>query len=318
VLSRLRERPSAATVRRLALAALAANAGIVVSGGAVRLTGSGLGCPTWPRCTDASFVATPEMGLHGAIEFGNRLLTWVLVAVVVACVAATLRQRPRRTVLVRLSWALLAGVLAQALLGGVTVLTGLHPVTVMAHFLLSMVLVAVAVVLYERSGETDGPARSLVGRALRLGGRLLVGVTAATLVLGTVVTGTGPHSGDVEVTDRLPIDPVTAVQLHADLVFLLLGLLVGLLLAMQASAAPSQLRRRLLVLLGVVLGQGVVGYVQYLTDLPVVLVGVHLLGACLVWIAALRVLLAMRERVGPGRAPGHASALPEPRTAATA
>ncbi|MGH8869609.1 MAG: COX15/CtaA family protein [Actinomycetes bacterium] len=296
MLERLTRRPTPSTVRRLCLGALVTNVAIVVTGGAVRLTGSGLGCPTWPRCTDTSLVPTGEMGLHGAVEFGNRMLTGVLVASVAACLVATLRQSPRRPVLVRLSWALLAGIVAQALLGGATVLTGLHPLTVTAHFLLSMVLVAAATMLVERSGEPEGPARVVVRREMLLGARLLVGLAALTIVLGTIVTGSGPHSGDIAATDRLPIDPATATQLHADAVFALLGLTAALLLGLAATGAPARVRRRVVTLLAVALAQGGVGYVQYFTDLPVLLVGLHVLGATLLWVAAVRVVLATRTR----------------------
>lgn len=311
MLARLRRRPAPATLRMLCVAALVANAGIVVSGAAVRLTASGLGCPTWPRCTDESLVATREMGLHGAIEFGNRMFTWLVLATALACLVAALRAVPRRPVLVRLAATLIAGIAAQALIGGVTVLTGLNPVTVAAHFLVSMGLVAVATVLVERAGEPDGPATPVVRPPLLVGARALVGLAAATLMLGTVVTGSGPHSGDVNATDRLPLDPATATQLHADAVFAMLGLAVALLLGLHATAAPQRVRTRLRVFLGVALAQGAVGYAQYFTDLPVLLVGLHVLGATLVWWAALRVLLATRVR---GAVPAHE---PEPAASLT-
>jgi heme a synthase len=296
-------RPSDRTVRQACLAALVANVVIVVTGGAVRLTGSGLGCPTWPRCTDESLTPTPEMGVHGDIEYANRLFTYVLSAAVAGAIVASMRQRPRRPVLVRLSWALFGGIVAQAVLGGVTVLTGLHPVTVMAHFLLSMVLIAAATVLYRRSGEPAGrPLRPVVRPELRALAALLVGAVAVTVVLGTVVTGTGPHSGDKDATHRLPFAPETATQLHADFVFLMLGLAAGLLLALRATRAPAQVRRATRDLLVVSLAQGLVGYVQYFTKLPVLLVALHMLGACLVWIAALRVYLSTAE---PATDPSH-------------
>lgn len=294
-------RPSQATVRRSFLAALVANVGIVVTGGAVRLTASGLGCPTFPRCTDDSFVATPELGAHGLVEFGNRLLTFVLSGVVL--LAVVVAWRAGRRDLRRLGLVLVLGIAGQALLGGVTVLTGLNPLTVMAHFLLSMLLVAVATLAHELAGGTPTPPRLLVPTALQVAGRLLVAVTALLLVVGTVVTGTGPNSGDASVTGRLPFDLATVTQLHADLAFLLLGLAVGLLLATWAVSAPAGLRRRATQLLVVGSAQGAVGLVQYATDLPVVLVAVHLLGAALVWVAALRVLLAMTQRVVPAGAP---------------
>ena len=287
--------PSPAVIRRSFLASLVVNIGIVATGGAVRLTASGLGCPTFPRCTDESLVVTREMGGHGLVEFGNRLLTFALTAVVL--LAVVVAWKAGRRDLRRLSLLLVLGILAQALLGGITVLTGLNPVTVMGHFLLSMVLVAVATLALERSGGRPVPKRPLVHPALLRGGQGLAAVTALLLVAGTVVTGTGPHSGDENATHRLPFDLVEVTQLHADLVFLLLGLSVGLAVALRAAASPAALRRRSVVLLGAILAQGAVGYAQYATGLPVGLVMVHVLGAVLVWVAALRLLLGMSQRV---------------------
>jgi cytochrome c oxidase assembly protein subunit 15 len=290
-------------VRRAALAALVMNTVIVVTGGAVRLTASGLGCPTWPRCTDASLVATRAMGVHGAIEFGNRMLTYVLALAVGAAIVTTMRELPRRPLLVRLAWSLFVGIVAQALLGGLTVMTGLNPVTVMAHFLLSMVLIAVAVVLYELTVDARV---DVVRRELRLACWFVVGVAAVTLFLGTVVTGSGPHSGDRNATHRLPFDPRSVTQLHADFVFLLVGLALGLLLALRAAGA-ARAAARVAVLVVVLLGQGTVGFVQYATNVPVALVAVHVLGACLVWIAALRVLLAVPTSPAPPSTPERTS-----------
>ena len=282
-------RPTETVLRRTFLGALVMNTVIVVTGGAVRLTASGLGCPTFPRCTDQSLVVTREMGAHGVIEFGNRMLTFVLSAAVAAAVVTAWRAGRRD--LLRPALLLLLGIVVQAALGGVTVLTGLNPLTVMAHFLVSMGLIAVAVLAYERAaGNRSATARP--HRALTTGAGLLSAAVATTLVLGTVVTGTGPHSGDKNASHRLPFDLEAVTQLHADFVFLVIGLTVGLLVAARAGDAPQPLPRRITVLLGVVLGQGLVGYVQYVTDLPVALVAAHVLGACLVWIASLRVLLA--------------------------
>jgi len=306
-------RPSATAVRRSFLAALVMNTVIVVTGGAVRLTASGLGCPTVPRCTAESMVATREMGVHGAIEFGNRLLTFVLTAAVLAALVTAVRAGRRD--LAGRAGVLTVGIMAQALLGAVTVLTGLDPATVMTHFLLSMVLIAVAVSAYERAAaappSTDRPSH--VRREVRALAILLTLAVAATLAVGTVVTGTGPHSGDKDATDRFPLDLESVTQLHADLVFLVLGLTLGLLVAVLASDAPDPMPRRVGLLLGLVLAQGLVGFVQYATDLPVVLVGMHVLGACLVWIATLRVLLATDPRVRPGLTPASpAESRPEP------
>ena len=308
MLARLRARPSATTVRRLALASVVANAGIVVTGGAVRLTDSGLGCPTWPRCTDSSYAPTAEYAVHGVIEFGNRLLTFVLGAVALAVLVAVWRQQPVRPGMRALAVAGFLGIPAQALLGGVTVLTGLNPWTVMGHFLVSMVLIGLAVVLHRRASEGDLPPRLVVPAGLRRLTQGLLAVTAATLALGTVVTGSGPHSGD-PAAGRTGLDPATVSQLHADSVMLLVGLTVALLVALRATGADPRLTRATGVLLVVELAQGLVGYVQYFTGLPVLLVGVHLLGACLVLVAAVRVVLATRDRGVPGSSLG--AAVPE-------
>jgi len=293
-------RRHAVLLPRLCLATLVGQTTIVVTGAAVRLTSSGLGCPTWPRCTEDSYVNTPEYGLHGYVEFGNRLLTVVLGAVVLATVLAAVTARPRRRSLVLLALAQLAGILAQGVVGGITVLTGLNPWTVAAHFLVSVVLIAGAYTLWVRSREGDGPPVPVVPPELRTLALVLTAVSAATLVLGTVVTGSGPHSGDAAAA-RTGFDPERVSQLHADAVFLLVGLTVAAWLAFRAVDAHGPARAAL-VLLGVELAQGTVGFVQYVTDLPVLLVGLHVLGACLVWIATLRVLLATRVRA-PGPAP---------------
>lgn len=290
-------RPTVSTVRRLALGSVVANSLIVVTGGAVRLTASGLGCPTWPRCTEASYVNQPEYGVHGYIEFGNRLLTFVLTAVVVALVVAVLRSRPRRPDLVRLAVLGALGIPAQAVLGGITVLTGLNPWTVMGHFLLSMVLIGLAVVLHVRVGEGDLPRRTVVRAPLRPLASGLLALTVAVLTVGTVVTGSGPHSGDVA-AGRTGLDPGAMSQLHADLVFLLVGATVGLWVALRATGAPAAAVRAAVVLLAVELAQGLIGFAQYFTGLPVLLVGLHLAGACVVLVAAVRVVLSTRER-GP-------------------
>jgi cytochrome c oxidase assembly protein subunit 15 len=298
---------SPALVSRLALANAVANGAIVVTGGAVRLTGSGLGCPTWPRCTDKSFVATPELAGHGAIEFGNRLLTFVLTAIAIATVVAVFRSARRD--LRRLAALSLLGIPAQALLGGVTVLTGLNPWTVAAHFLVSMALVAIATTLWLRSRE-PGVGQPLVRRPFRLLVAGIAVVTAAVLVLGTVVTGSGPHSGD-PAAGRTGLDPELVSQLHADVVFLLIGLTVALLVALHATDSPDRVRRAARDLLIVELAQGVIGYVQYFTDLPIALVLLHMLGAVLITAFTARLVWSVR---------GPASDLPldSPAQAATA
>ena len=291
-------RPTPRTVRRLALASVVANSAIVVTGGAVRLTSSGLGCPTWPRCTDTTYTPTQEYAVHGVIEFGNRLLTFVLLAVVVAGTIAVWRQRPHRPGMRLLSALVLLGIPAQAVIGGITVLTSLNPWTVMGHFLVSSLLIALAVALHQRAREGDLPPRPLVGRPLqRLGTALLV-LTGLTLVAGTLVTGSGPHSGD-SAAARTGFDPESVSQLHADLVFLLVGVTAAFWVALRATGGPS---RPMGLLLGVLLAQGVLGFVQYFTDLPVPLVALHLVGACAVTVAAVHAVLALRDRGAPGAA----------------
>jgi len=265
-----------------AIANLVANIGIIVTGGVVRLTGSGLGCPTWPRCTEESYVAHGALGWHGAIEFGNRLLTFVVAAVAIACwVLALLVRRARRargaspdsrplvlTTLVAL------GVPLQAVIGGITVLTDLNPYVVALHLLASMAMVALCVLLLD---VLRGPVRESAASRLRTLGPVLLVEGWVVLWLGTVVTGSGPHAGDLD-AHRTGLDPELVSRLHAWAVWLLVALTVAaLVLARREGRAPAV--RAAMVLLVVELAQGVIGYVQYFTGLPEVLVGLHLLGA---------------------------------------
>ncbi|MGW0503263.1 COX15/CtaA family protein [Micromonospora sp. NPDC003241] len=286
---------STTLLRRLAYANIVANTVIVVTGGAVRLTASGLGCPTWPRCTDDSYTTTAEMGVHGVIEFGNRLLTFALVLIAGATLLAALAHRPRRRGTVPLALGVVLGIVAQAVIGGITVRTQLHPSVVGIHFVVSMVLLLVAYALWRRVREPDGPKVPVVPSALRTLTWMTVVVSAAVIVVGVAVTGSGPHAGDANAV-RNGLDPQTISQVHADLVFLLIGLTVGLWLALRAVGAPARAVRAAGVLLAVELSQGVIGFVQYLTNLPVLLVGAHMLGSCLVWLSTLAVLWSIRER----------------------
>jgi heme a synthase len=293
-------------VRGVYLANLVAQAGIVVTGAIVRITESGLGCPTWPECVDGSLTPTSTQAesWHKYIEFGNRLLTFVLAALAIAAVVAALVDRrrrrrqhlPARPALTVLAFIPIVGTVAQAVLGGITVLTGLHPATVAAHFLLSMVIIAGVVALVARSADDgDQPVVFLVPPPVRILAWTLVAVSAVVVVLGVIVTGSGPHSGD-DTAERFPIDPRTASWLHADSVLLFLGLTVGLLVALSILRPAGPSLRRVWILLGISLAQGIVGYVQYFTGVPEVLVGLHVLGACLVWIATLFVPPALRTR----------------------
>ncbi|MEU1297220.1 COX15/CtaA family protein [Streptomyces sp. NPDC005840] len=302
--------PSPATVRRAALAALVMSVVIVVTGGAVRLTGSGLGCPTWPKCTEDSLTTTSAMGVHGVIEFGNRMLTYVLCAAVGWAIVAARAEKPRRRGLTRLGWAQFWVVMGNAVLGGIVVLVGLNPYTVAAHFLLSSALIAVATVMWQRTREGDGAPRPLVGKAVRQLVWFLVAASVLLIAVGTVVTGSGPHAGDSSEVERMPLDWETVSKLHAVLAWIVVTLTFALWFVLRAVDAPKEPADRTRDLFLILLAQGVIGYIQYFTDLPEVLVGLHMLGSGLVWIGVLRVLLALRERpalTGPVELPGQAA-----------
>ncbi|MFU8852899.1 COX15/CtaA family protein [Micromonospora sp. SL1-18] len=294
---------SAALLRRLAYASIIANVAIVVTGGAVRLTRSGLGCPTWPRCTDASYVVTPEMGVNGVIEFGNRLLTFAVGIIALAVLLAVLARQPRPRGLLPLAIAVFLGIPAQAVIGGITVLTDLNPWVVGLHFLASMAVIAAAYALWRRAVEPDAPATPTVPATLRTLALLTTAVSAAVLLVGTWVTGSGPHAGDKGAA-RNGLDPESISQVHADGVFLLIGLSVALLFAFRAVGA-ARATRAAAVLVAVELGQGLIGFVQYFTHLPGALVAAHMLGSCLVLLATLAMLWSTRERrpVGPAARP---------------
>ena len=281
---------SAVLLRRLALASVIVNVGIVVTGGAVRLSDSGLGCPTWPRCVGTSLVPHAKLGLHGTIEFTNRSLTFVVGLTLLMTFVVAWIQR-RHTALALLA---LLGVPAQAVLGGIVVLTDLNPWLVALHFLLSAAIIAVTFLLWWRLSEH---AEVPVPGAVTWLARGLAAIAAFVLVAGTVVTGAGPHAGDVKHghVRRIGLSIAGAAQFHADLVMVLIGLTLGVLAAGYAlSSIP--LRNAAAVLLIVELAQGAIGYTQYFLHVPAVLVGFHMLGACLVWIAALRVLLTVSRR----------------------
>ncbi|WP_275465184.1 COX15/CtaA family protein [Streptomyces noursei] len=290
--------PSARFVRRAALATVVMAVIIVVTGGAVRLTESGLGCSTWPKCTPDSLTPTAAMGINGLIEFGNRLLTYVLCAVIGLFIIAARARAPRRRALTRLGWAQFWIVMGNAVWGGIVVLTGLNPYLVAAHFLLTSALLTVAVLSWQRAKEGDEEPRDVVARPVRQLSWLLVAATGALTVIGTVVTGTGPHAGDAHKVHRIPLNWQEVTQLHVDFVYVVVGLSVALWFALRAVKAPAAARRTALELLGCIALQGVIGYVQYFSGLPEIVVGLHMLGSTLVWIAVLRVALALRVR-GP-------------------
>ena len=267
--------------RRIAFANLITQSGIIVTGAVVRLTGSGLGCPTWPDCAPGSLipVAGQVEGFHKFIEFGNRLLTFVVFGVALALLIVAIRHRKRKIIV----WSSLPviGTILQAILGGVTVLTGLNPFTVMAHFLLSIVLVAISVKIHDyfKNSKNLNALSSLVDNYIKI----ITFIGFAVIVLGTITTGAGPHSGD-EIAARFDLDIRVAAWLHADSVLLFLGLLIGLRIISQVDAKSKQLKQTANALLIISVIQGVIGYSQWFANLPWLLVSFHVLGAVITWI----------------------------------
>ena len=289
---------SPAVMRGLAIAAVVAQAGIAVTGSVVRVTGSGLGCPTWPECFPGSLVPTPHPEVEPVtqwIEFGNRLLTGVVVLIAGACLLAALGTRPHRRRLTALALVQPLGVVAQAVIGGAVVLLGLVWWSVALHFLVSMVLVWLAVQLVYAASQGEGPPRSVVPGPVRGLVMLNTAVLTAVLVAGTFVTAAGPHAGDAA-TPRLNVNVESVAQVHAELLFGYLGLLAGLGFALRAVAAPRSLGRRYAALVLVVLAQGSLGGVQYALGVPEVLVSLHVLGAALVTVAAAALWAGLTER----------------------
>ncbi len=291
------------TMRTLAVAAVVAQAGIAVTGSVVRVTGSGLGCPTWPQCFPGSLVPVAHPETHALtqwIEFSNRLLTFLVVIVAGACLVAALATRPRRARLTRLALFQPLGVVAQAVIGGMTVLLQLAWWSVAVHFVVSMVMVWLAVQLVAAAGDdgagdgtgdgtrdgtrddavppvVPGPVRGLIATS--------TAVLAALLVAGTFVTAAGPHAGDAN-TPRLDLPVPALAQLHADLLFAYLGMLVALGFTLRAVGAPPALRRRYGLLVATVVAQGALGLTQYALGVPEALVSLHVLGAALVTVGA--------------------------------
>jgi cytochrome c oxidase assembly protein subunit 15 len=269
------------------MTAVVVNVMLVVTGGAVRLTGSGLGCPSWPSC--ATVTLTHHDKLHKFIELNNRRLTGVVAVIVLAVlVVAVLDKRE-----VRLAVLLAASIPAQAVLGGITVLTKLNPWTVSAHFLLSIAIIAIAFTLWWRVAEHPPEAAPAAPEPLRFASWAIAALTLAVLAIGTVVTGSGPHAGAADAGGRVHrtgLNVASMSQLHADAVMLLIGLTVGFALLVRHSGGSGLLQRAVWLLLAVELAQGLIGFVQYFSGVPAVLVAAHLLGASLVWLAALNVV----------------------------
>lgn len=319
-----RRRVSPARYRQITLVALVLLSFIIVTGAAVRLTGSGLGCSDWPTCEEDQLVAEVD-DLHAMVEFVNRVITGLVSAAVVAAVLGSMWREPRRRDLTAWSWGLVAGVIAQIILGALVVREHLPPELVMGHFLLSMVLVWNAMVLYHRAGQPDDPmpARNLPTVSWHVRGLSLL--ATAVLVTGTFVTGAGPHSGsetqetkdalaaqgvdvsaldteDLEV-ERLPFDVPDVARVHGVTVMCFLAVAVWLALRLRRDDMPSDLFGSAQTLITVVVAQGALGYVQYFSGVPALLVGVHVAGSIAVWVATLNLHLQVRHpdsNVGPG------------------
>jgi heme a synthase len=282
-------------VRIAAWASLVSQILIIGTGGAVRLTGSGLGCPTWPRCTEDSFVATAEMGLHGIIEFGNRLLTFLLIIIALVMFTFVIRMRKDRPELVRLAVVVGLGIPAQAVLGGITVLTNLNPYVVGLHYLLSAVMVGLAsVLLYRvRVGQKTGIWSAPAG--VRLASVALFGILSVSIVMGVLTTGSGPHAGDGGAA-RNGLDSEFLQHLHAWPSYLALALTIALaVLAWSSRVVSSRYRRSITALLVITGVQITVGLYQARNGLPELLVGIHLVLAAVLVAVAVSVLLSLRQ-----------------------
>lgn len=299
-LARSGERPRTAALfggqlSRITLLNLGAQISIVLTGGAVRLTGSGLGCPTFPTCTDEDFFPTPELEINGVIEFANRALSGVVGLIAILTVYAVWRAGRRD--LLPTALGVLLGFPAQALLGGLTVLTGLNPWSVAAHFLVSMALIALATRLHLRAGTPNAERASLSGPA-----RWLIVAIAVDLVvvlaLGTVTTGSGPHSGD-PAAGRTGLDVAMLSRLHAESVYLLIGFTIVLVIVTRAG--PAVVHRAAWWLLAAEVVQGAIGITQYFTDLPRPLVSAHMLGAALLVVVTARLWFVGLGRQEPSR-----------------
>ncbi len=297
--------PSLRTQRLVALAVVLTQGGIAVTGAIVRVTASGLGCPTWPQCFPGSFTPVPVAEvpvIHQAVEFGNRMITFLVVLTAALAVLTLTRARRRREVLVY-AWLMPASTILQAVIGGITVLTGLLWWTVAIHLLASMAVVWLSVLLYVKVGEPDrGVATLRVPKPMRWSAALTAVTLSAVLVTGTLVTGAGPHAGDKSVEQpvpRLQVEITTLVHLHSTLLVAYLALVVGLGFGLLAVSAARPVRLRWTVLLALVCAQGLVGTVQFFTGVPAALVAVHVAGAAACTAATAALWASMRERAEP-------------------
>jgi heme a synthase len=304
--------------RRVTVVAAALLAAIIVTGSAVRLTGSGLGCPDWPNCEPGRLTPYAANDFHAMVEFVNRMVTGLVSLAVIVAVLGSLVRAPRRRDLVLLSLGLVAGVIVQIVLGKLVVEKLLSPTWVMSHFLVSMVLLANALVLCRRAGQPD---EAFARRPVPIAAppvvwmsRVLVVAAAVVVVTGTVVTGSGPHSGDVPGTaqraTRLELHVPDVVRVHGTSAMVLLALVLVTFVFIYRTRAPHAVVRRLTVLLAVLVAQAGVGYAQYFTDIPALLVGIHVAGATALWAATVWFALGVTERPSPAAAV--ADVTPEP------
>lgn len=295
----LRRRPlSPDGYKKICGIALGLLAGIVVTGAAVRLTGSGLGCSDWPTCEQDRFV--PEADIHGWVEFGNRLITGLVSFAVVASVLGSMARFPRRRDLLRWSWGLVAGVVAQVVLGGIVVLSHLNPWLVLGHFALSMVLVFNAVVLHHLAGDHTRRL-AVIPRLVRHLAFCLGALATLALATGTLVTGSGPHAGSrEEPVPRLPFEVEAVARVHGTIVVSLILAVATLFVATRRRGTEPMLKRTVLWLAVIVVSQAAIGWTQYFTGVPEILVGLHVGGATALWMAVVKLLLVVTNRRGPG------------------
>jgi cytochrome c oxidase assembly protein subunit 15 len=284
--------------RRITIVAAILLAIIIVSGGAVRLTDSGLGCPSWPNCSSGQLTAHAQSDSHQWIESLNRMFTGLVSVAVIVAVLGSLVRIPKRRDLIWLSVGLVVGVFAQAVLGGLTVIFDLKPGFVMAHFLLSIVLLTNALALVRRAGQPDAPPHAVVTPRTVTLGRALLGLAAVVLVTGTVVTGAGPHSGGGKHDDvsRLDLRIPDVARVHGTMVMIFLGAVLAMVWLLRRDRAPHSVQQRVTVLLVVLVAQAAVGYAQYFNDIPALLVGIHIAGATAVWSATVALYLGLFDR----------------------
>ncbi|MET4704639.1 COX15/CtaA family protein [Frigoribacterium sp. UYMn621] len=267
---------------------------IVLTGGVVRVTGSGLGCPTWPACETGSFTTTPELGIHGFIEFANRALTGILIIAVGWAIVAARLQKPRNRTLTRLAWSQFWLVIANSIAGGISVLTGLNPYVVAMHFVLAIALLTTTTLTWHRARQAVAPTEvpaAAAGRASGILSVLLVAVTLVLIVVGTLVTGSGQHSGDSADVPRMGFVWQQVAIVHGVLGTAVILLALALYASLRARSDTSLARRRVIAFVVVTVAQAALGLLQANIGVPAALVAIHVLGSALVWVGALRVLL---------------------------